>query len=460
MKDQPIKLSRVIAICLIVAVVTAGIVRATSPTQPFTINRGVYPGAASFTIWEESGTYFAKNVYGVIADSGTDVANVINSILDNDISIYFASGTYIFEDTVFLSSKTNVVFSGSSAILQKDANFMGHISDYAYSMFAGNYSTVEFHNLIFDGSNAPYSEQCTLVFKYSEVTCKNCKFSNEVYKTIAFQSCNLTVTDCFFHDTLQPLYMSGEGGSCRVFNTKFLNITEQALYGNEGEIALFDNCIFDTVGGTSNVDIRSALKHALIQNCVFHDGYFTLTYYAIGISAVTDPSGSRIVTGNTFYNFDTSYISFSGLNVKITDNIFTCSPSFTAEYKYAIRNNYYSTCSNFVISNNQICNFTTTGCKGIYLDSSTSSGVMNGTISYNVIRDVNYRGIELENAERITINGNVIDAIASANGIRENSNCDYNIIGGNICNGVLILISGANTHSYANWNSSSWVVTS
>ena len=129
LNDIKIGVSRVLILCLIVAVFTAGIVVATSPTQPFTINRGIYPGAVSFTIWEEDGTYFAKNPYGVIAYSGTDAATIINTViasvsLEADISnsqtIKFI-GTFVVSDTILLVSNYTI-YDGGYFVMATGAN--------------------------------------------------------------------------------------------------------------------------------------------------------------------------------------------------------------------------------------------------------------------------------------------------------------------------------------------------
>jgi len=79
-----------------------------SPNGTFTISKGFYPGAPSYTIWKEGSTYYAKNAYGAIDYSGT--AAILNSSLNalaNSGVIYLKSGTY----------STNLDFGSKTIIL-------------------------------------------------------------------------------------------------------------------------------------------------------------------------------------------------------------------------------------------------------------------------------------------------------------------------------------------------------
>jgi parallel beta-helix repeat protein len=67
------------------------------PTTPFVMSGGVYPGAPSFTVWGEAGTYYAKNQYGAISFASTNatvtIQNAINTLSGYGI-INFKAGTY------------------------------------------------------------------------------------------------------------------------------------------------------------------------------------------------------------------------------------------------------------------------------------------------------------------------------------------------------------------------------
>lgn len=93
--DTQIKLSRVLVLIIIAVVVSIGVTRALT-TQPFTINQGIYPGGASYTIFNnDEGYCLAKNVYGVVVYSGTDATTVFQAVFDLDPdSVFILNGEY------------------------------------------------------------------------------------------------------------------------------------------------------------------------------------------------------------------------------------------------------------------------------------------------------------------------------------------------------------------------------
>jgi hypothetical protein len=80
-----------------------------SPNGTFTISPGVYPGAPSYTIWEDGGTYYAKDAYGALT-FGTNAnqisQNVINALPSGGM-IFYKRGNYTFDSP--LSITTNAI---------------------------------------------------------------------------------------------------------------------------------------------------------------------------------------------------------------------------------------------------------------------------------------------------------------------------------------------------------------
>lgn len=89
-------------ICVIVGLLTGTFVYAQA-TQPFTINRGIYPGGNSVTMWFEDGTYFAKNSFGVVIYSGSDAAAVANDALSVGLDVYCAVEGGVLTESIVLS---------------------------------------------------------------------------------------------------------------------------------------------------------------------------------------------------------------------------------------------------------------------------------------------------------------------------------------------------------------------
>jgi len=78
-----------------------------SPSNTFTISSGVYPGAPSYTISTDGEYYYAKNAYGAIDYSGTDVASVIQAALDALSPT--AGGKILFNEGIYTKTSVNNV---------------------------------------------------------------------------------------------------------------------------------------------------------------------------------------------------------------------------------------------------------------------------------------------------------------------------------------------------------------
>jgi len=64
-----------------------------------TISSGIYPGAPSYTIYQVSGTYYAKDQNGYNEFSNANIRTVAQSALDSgEVTLYFKNGLYIFTD--------------------------------------------------------------------------------------------------------------------------------------------------------------------------------------------------------------------------------------------------------------------------------------------------------------------------------------------------------------------------
>lgn len=137
-KDFNLKFSRVIVICLIVSVLTGVVAYAVSPTQPFTINRGIYPGATSYTIWVDDGNYFAKNQFGTIIYEGTNAATVIQASIDSLTTggtIYFSNQRFVFTTPIDGKNSVNLIGESKGPFENFD---VGTVLDYAGGSDSGN----------------------------------------------------------------------------------------------------------------------------------------------------------------------------------------------------------------------------------------------------------------------------------------------------------------------------------
>lgn len=94
---------KVLGLCLLCSLLSGLAVYAATPTTTFSIFGGNYPGAPSFTVFSDGSNYFAKNSYGVIAYSGTELGEVFNavmSIANDGASVYITPAEYGYSTTL------------------------------------------------------------------------------------------------------------------------------------------------------------------------------------------------------------------------------------------------------------------------------------------------------------------------------------------------------------------------
>jgi hypothetical protein len=104
-----------ISIALICSLASGSImyVVAQGGSTPITISSGIYPGAPTYTIWVDSGTYYSKTAYGVVSSS-TNAATFINSMIltvhsTTNGTIKFAPGLYTLTSPIIMYSKVSLV---------------------------------------------------------------------------------------------------------------------------------------------------------------------------------------------------------------------------------------------------------------------------------------------------------------------------------------------------------------
>ena len=141
-----------ISIALICSLASGSImyVVAQGGSTPITITSGIYPGAPTYTLYEDSGTYYAKNAYGVVTSSAS-ASTILNSAIQAlpDIQSYpfytggvgsaniLLTGTLIF-NTPILVDRTCII-TGTWARIQFNAGFVvsGDVDGVTFRDLAG-----------------------------------------------------------------------------------------------------------------------------------------------------------------------------------------------------------------------------------------------------------------------------------------------------------------------------------
>lgn len=107
----------VIVLCAVCSLVSGALVYAYSPGNFQVISGGVYPGAPSYTVFEDSGTYYVKDEFGYVAYSAADASTVFNNIFDSLVTgtgisytIKVLSGTYTFGSSVTIEKLADQIW--------------------------------------------------------------------------------------------------------------------------------------------------------------------------------------------------------------------------------------------------------------------------------------------------------------------------------------------------------------
>jgi len=100
----------IILITILLTTIGSYLVFGATPSSTFTISPGIYPGAPSYTVWEEGSNYFAKNSNGKIEFSRSNASQLLQNAINNGDVIFVKAGTYLFDAVVTLINirETNV----------------------------------------------------------------------------------------------------------------------------------------------------------------------------------------------------------------------------------------------------------------------------------------------------------------------------------------------------------------
>jgi hypothetical protein len=396
-KDYNLKLSRVLIIIVIAIVLSVGITKALT-TQPFTVSMGIYPAAPSFTVWDQDGTLYAKNSFGVIAYTGTNASNLIQQCLDNGNKTLVTSGFYTIDAPITLNA-WNWLEGDGGTYFHLDTN----VNDYMFK-FDSDSHDVRLKNFRCYGNGASQS-------------------GSEDSNGIIFASSltyDVWITDCAFY--------TWKG--CAV---NFTGVNHFYI----------DRCIFDSYG-TGAVRGKTAIflsgtTEAHISNIVFErveTGIHSMNGDRIVMSDITGTHGDFTTGADNAIYFQSTHnievnnvvlkywegsgVTLTGVENVTLNNVFS---KYCVTDSVLIYNTNYTVASNFQLGNSDT---------GLYLG---------GVCLHNTFVNV----LSYENTQQ---------------GVYESAISDYNIYNNidTYFNGAPgISTQGTNTHTVNSWNSTSWV---
>jgi len=431
-----------------------------SPSSTLMIMGGVYPGAPSYTIWNEGSNYFAKNSNGEIEFSGTNATQVIINAIHENTKVFIKAGTYTIDSTI-VKAVDNVIIEGEG-----NATIIKVKDNTAINAFnITNVSGWTIRNLQIDGNKAHQTPQ-----KNHEIQCGI--FVGDHAGTSVVNG--VTLENLYIHDT------AGNGIRVRSHNASHITIKNNYVW----------NTFADGISGGLCHDAVIANNH--VWNCgrvIDADNkWHSINWYGREVTItgniVLDSGGDGIevydiwngtITGNVIqrtqrFGIYVQVASLHDVNVVVDGNVILDAGLNSSLPWGAWQDGIRVIPPNTVVSDNLIVN---AGANGIYAatyanhTAITSNTIINPTtggitvsqcsfvtVSGNTIRinNTSSTGIGLSNSHYCSVSGNVIFAgsAGSQRGINTDT-CSYITITGNTIYG--------GSYGYIDWGGNSDYVT-
>lgn len=302
----------ILTLCLISTVLGAMFVYATSPTSTMVLSGGPYPGSPDYTVFNEDGTYYAKNVLGTVTSSGSNCSDVIMDAIDlmtNGGTIHFESGRYQL-DTRLDITQDNLVFEGSgpgNTIFWVDTDFPETdtypVLSYTGLMRfrpSGTLTSVE----SLKGTPGNYMENLT-IRDFSIIG------SGNDYVPVCY---NIAV------------YW---GLNYKISNIRSDYTQDASLYLWGSNYGVIENCWLEgNPDDTPDADV--GYSHGVLitgNNTVFKGNYFRNAKDGIGLFGSWNVTKSNTITGCVFDGVHHGIVGNYALDTTITGNVFNLGPN-------------------------------------------------------------------------------------------------------------------------------------
>jgi len=265
-----------IIIVLIAVLLTASLfyVFAQTPTTTLTISGGIYPAAPSYTIYRVGNSYYAKDCNGQIDYTGTNISSISTSVLSalsSGGNIYFCSGNYIFDSSVYVPAHSSGSTEYGREIIISGAGWNTRLEAGGDSpIFNFNGSSQRVRNIIIENMAFWHNEQDTPLlrfYKADKIRINNCLFvmnysSAATYGIYGEWSWDVIVYGCLFHgggnSTNAQIYLyNGDTNNCN--NWRFIACRFERSQAYDS-LALHSD---GTGAGSDNHNIH-------LENCKIH----------------------------------------------------------------------------------------------------------------------------------------------------------------------------------------------
>jgi len=388
---------------LIIAAFYAGYTIA-SPSNTFTISSGVYPGAASYTIWRDGDYYYAKNAYGAIDYSGTDAASVIQSaisaLMTRGGKVLVKAGTYILTKAVQLYSNTVLEGEGNSTVLK--------VGDVVESVIASTASSGQKNVFVADASNFKVGQQVFIGTKSSSST------HWEINRIAGISGNTLTMEQNLRNTYSTSEYVYTAFHAIEAYNSQYVIVKNLAIDGNTAnnyyfsqyDTAVTAQCYDEGVGWIGAVfKVQNGVHLSNCSNSVV-EGVKTINVVGWGGIALIQTTYSRILNCETTYGVRHGILLDYNANNNVVSNCYSGYNGKTDE-TFPRHNVIFEWCSNNVMANSVIVSGVS-GSDGFYGYYMTNTNIVGNTL-------INIAGTNLwltgggtsELSENVVVEGNV-----------------------------------------------------
>jgi len=424
-----IKTKRIIGISLIINIIvislSAVFVLSQSSTT-FTISEGVYPSSFTYTVYKEGTTYYAKNDYGRITNSGTNFSLIMNNIITDNTSVLIKANKYYCDAPIDASGHgVRIEGEGKFSTMIYATNDLGEtIYDKPSGIFYVSFATgttlskgVKIANLGCDGQGYHMThliwyekvEESIIDNVYvTNANTSNCggwvdlgsaSYRCVISNSVARQGTNGFANEGFFHNHASKSIITG----CVTYGGYDANTP--AIKGGEFGGSITNNQIHNCELGI----LAESENHAVIvaNNYIYNSGK-----KAIQVKA---GKSNAIIEGNVIFKCGDTAIDIRGDNVIISNNWIYNSTNVGILLEDT---------NNCIVSNN-------------YVNITTNSGIqIKGdytTVTGNNVHNAGVDGIQLKSVSTYnTLTGNICFDNTD-DGIDEQGSSDYNLFVGNIC---------------------------
>jgi len=373
-----------------------------SPSNTFTISNGVYPGAASYTVWRDGNYYYAKNAYGAIDYSGTDAASVIQSAINacpNGSSIFIKSGEYEIKSEILITKPLTI--TGEHAATERYQSLYQVV--WGVKMSVMTLGITAFH---IQCDEAVIIENIIIFYKVINYAQPSSGIGILIEGT---NSTNWNKQSIFRNLRIVSFWKGiySKAGSAWVVDNCYIALNyygvylENIAYGDAGDNTIVNSVISGNMSWGYLV-YQTSSGGLRIENS-------KLLYGSYGIYlSINSATSNLIVVGNSIENQITQAIHLDSsvlfFNVLITDNQFG---GLGGGGKYIQISSSYIEGVN--IANNVFRGTSgTSGTYGVYIGSGTSILISGNRFDYQYYAVYNYGGTQ------ITVHGNVFKACTNS----------------------------------------------